>query len=197
MKAIILPDAWLDRVLAKIKLAEEVDRVEHEKKNIESRLARLGQVYTDDLIEYEDYRRQVRQMEVRLSTLVVPGLDAAEQAGKLLENLPDMWTKSNLSERRQILTTMLDAVYMECKEEKSIVGIRPKPAFRPLFEIATMRTGSGVHLIYSVDTEERGASSRVEDASDSVPCSWWRRGRVELPVQKTSQLGYTTSLVGT
>ena len=75
---------------------------------------------------------------------------------------------------------MLDAVYMECKEEKSIVGIRPKPAFRPLFEIATMRTGSGVHLIYSVDTEERGASSRVEDATETDLCSWWRRGRVEL-----------------
>ena len=90
MKAIILPDAWLDRVLAKIQLAEEVDRVEHEKKNIESRLARLGQVYTDDLIEYEDYRRQVRQMEDRLSTLVVPGLDAAEQAGKLLVLQPHL-----------------------------------------------------------------------------------------------------------
>ena len=70
--------------------------------------------------------------------------------------------------------TMLDAVYVECKEEKRIVAIKPKPAFRPLFEIANTRSDSGVALI----KEETPA--RVDTGAPTLPCSWWRRGRLEL-----------------
>ncbi len=35
-----------------------------------------------------------------------------------------------------------------------------------------------------------------EDYADSNVWSWWRRGRVELPVQKNPQTGCTTSLFG-
>ena len=43
--------------------------------------------------------------------------------------------------------TVLDAVYVDPVDEKAIVAIRPKPAFRPLLEIATTRAKSGVLLI--------------------------------------------------
>ena len=42
---------------------------------------------------------------------------------------------------------MLDAVYVDTVDEKAIMAICPKPAFRPLFEIATTRAGSEVVLI--------------------------------------------------
>jgi site-specific DNA recombinase len=64
-------------------------------------------------------------------------VDAATEAGRLLEDLPRLWEEANLSERHGILMTMLEAVYVECQEEKRIVAIKPKPAFRPLFAIAT------------------------------------------------------------
>ncbi len=38
---------------------------------------------------------------------------------------------------------MLDAVNVDAVEEKSIVAIRPKPAFRPIFEVATTRQDKG------------------------------------------------------
>ena len=77
----------------------------------------------------------------------------------------------------QVLLTMLDAVYVDTVEEKCIVAIRPKPAFRPLFEIATTRAGSGVVLINQTPQTQ-------DEPEASEPCFWWRRGRVELPVQK-------------
>ncbi len=113
-------------------------------------------------------------MEEKLFDLVVPGMDAVEEAGKLLGNLPKLWSKAGLSDRHLILMTMLDAVYVECKEEKRIVAIKPKPAFRPLFEIANTRSGSGVVLIKE-ETPARGNTG-----APGLPCSWWRRGRVEL-----------------
>lgn len=52
-----------------------------------------------------------------------------------------------------------------------IGAIRPKPAFRPLFEIATTRAGSGVALI-----NQTPQTSNEPEASES--CLWWRRRRV-------------------
>jgi hypothetical protein len=53
--------------------------------------------------------------------------------------------------------SMLDGVYIDAKEEKQIVAIKPKPVFKPLFEIAVMRTGSEVVLVRD-DDENRPES---------------------------------------
>ena len=104
--------------------------------------------------------------------MVAPGVDAAKEAGMLLENLPVLWGAATLTERRKLLLTMLDAVYVDTVEEKAIVAIRPKPAFRPLLEVATDLEGSEVILI-----NEPPPASNVPEAADS--CCWWRRSRVE------------------
>jgi site-specific DNA recombinase len=146
ISAIALPDSWQDRLLAKLHLEDEVKRVERERKEAEQRLRRLGQVYLDGLLEHEDYKRQKRQLEERLQSLVVPGIDAATEAGKLLESLPQLWKEADLGEQHKILQTMLDAVYVDTVEEKAIVAIRPKPAFQALSQVATTKEGSGVVL---------------------------------------------------
>ncbi len=50
-------------------------------------------------------------------------------------------------ERRKLLLTMLDAVYFESKKMKSIVAVKPKPPFRPIFQVAATRAGSKIHII--------------------------------------------------
>ena len=88
-------------------------------------------------------------MEEKLLSLVLPGVTATEEAGKLLESLPTLWKEASLNERWRILLSMLDAVYVDTVEEKAIVAIRPKPAFMPIFEIANTKAGSDVILINS------------------------------------------------
>ncbi len=95
----------------------------------------------DGLYDDEGYRREKRSLEDKLANLVVPGVDAAMEAGNLLENLPVLWQEADLTERRKLLMAMLDAVYVDTVEEKSVVGIRP------IFEVATTREGSGIALI--------------------------------------------------
>ena len=60
-------------------------------------------------------------------------VNAAMEAGKLLENLPDLGEEADLTENRKLLMAMLNAVYVDTVEVKSVVAIRPKPAFRPIF----------------------------------------------------------------
>jgi site-specific DNA recombinase len=174
ISAIALPDSWQDRLLARLHLEDESKRVEQERKETEHRLRRLGQVYLDGLLEHEDYKRQKRQLEERLQDLVVPGVDAAQEAGKLLENLSGLWRVAGLGEQHKVLLSMLDAVYVDTVEEKAIVAIRPKPAFQALFQVATTKEGSGV-VLYN-----EKASGSTGSSDDNTPCFWWRRGRVEL-----------------
>ena len=120
--AIVLPDAWMDRLLAQVHLADEVNRVARERKETEQRLRRLVKVYLDGHYPDHYYDREKRSLEDQLASLVVPGIDAAREAGKLLGNLPQLWEEANLSERRKLLLTMLDAVFVDTVEEKSIVA---------------------------------------------------------------------------
>jgi len=185
IRAIALPDSWQDRMLARLHLEDQVKRVEDERKLTEQRLKRLGQVYLDGLKPHEDYLREKRQLEDRLQFLVVPGVNAAQEAGKLLENLPTLWAEADLSERRRILMTMLEAVYVDPVEERSIVGFRPKPAFQALFQMAATKEGSGVALInQGACPDNESVPTQGRYCGETAMCSWWRRGRVELPVQK-------------
>ena len=56
------------------------------------------------------------------------------------------------------------------------MGVSPKPAFKPLFESAESKQGATVRLL------EKRRPDSIESGDGLL---WWRRGRVELPVQKT------------
>ncbi len=173
VEAIELGPQWLEEVLAIISLKDEVERVKNQRQDVQEKLRRMARVYIDGVFPDEEYHRQKRLLEMELESLVVPQANAAEEAGKLLIDLPRLWAGANLEERRKLLLAMLDAVYVDAKEEKRIVGIKPKPPFRPIFRVATTKESSGVLLM-----KEPPASQ------PEAPCFWWRRGRVELPVQR-------------
>ena len=69
------------------------------------------------------------------------------EAGNLLEDFPVLGEEADLTERHNLLMAMLEAVYVDTVEGKSVVAILPKPAFQPIFEIATSREDSGIALI--------------------------------------------------
>ena len=90
--------------------------------------------------------------------------------------------EENPEERRKLLLVMLDAVYVDAKEERRIVAIKPKAPFQPIFQVATMKEGSGIVLVQ--DTTEKAEKPNQPPPNgheaDGTLCSWWRRGRVEL-----------------
>jgi len=174
----------LEEAMAIISLKDEVERVKKERQDVQEKLRRMAKAYIDGLFPDEEYHRQKRLLEMELESLVVPQASAAEEAGKLINNLPQLWAGANLEERRKLLLTMLDAVYVDAKEEKRIVAIKPKPPFRPIFQVATTREGSGIILMNEPPDSHPEAQS----------CFWWRRGRVELPVQRSlSKIYYRLS----
>ena len=138
---------------------------------MQEKLRRMARAYMDGLFPDDEYHRQKRLLEMELESLVVPEANAAEEAGKLVQDLPRLWAGANLVERRKLLLAMLDAVYVDARGPKRIVALKPKPAFRPVFQVATTREGSGVELLTNEPPEESPEARR---------CFWWRRGRVGL-----------------
>ena len=110
-----------------------------------------------------------------------PDRPPAAEAGRLISRLPKLWSGANLEERRKLLLTMLDVVYVDSKENM-IVAIKPRAPFKPVFEVATTKKGSDVGLVHDPEAQPRIANQPPPGGheADGSMCSWWRRGRVEL-----------------
>jgi site-specific DNA recombinase len=82
---------------------------------------------------------------MELESLVIPQVNSVEEAGKLIMDLPRLWSKANEEEKRRLLLTMLDAVYIDTKKTKSVIAIKPKPPFKPVFQVAASRKGPNIN----------------------------------------------------
>ena len=127
VEAIVLERDWLDKVLAQIEVRNEAERVRERRKQLEERKRQLERAYVDGHYADDEYRRQMKAIDDEMDSLVVPEASAAEEAGYLIEQLPELWREATLEERRRLLLTMLEAVYVDAKGERLIVAIRPKP----------------------------------------------------------------------
>lgn len=171
IEAIELEPDWRERVLVRLNAHDEIARVRDERDRVVDRLRRLGTAYVDGLFSDKEYRRQKHALESQLESLVIPEVDSTEEAGRLVENLLVLWTAATLNERHDLVTGMLDAVYFDLSETKSVLAIKPKPPFAAVFSVAAAREGSGVELL----PKEKPPANSPGASSDL--CFWWRRGR--------------------
>jgi site-specific DNA recombinase len=65
----------------------------------------------------------------------------------MIADIGRLCREANLKEHRTLLLWMLGAVYFEIKATKSIVALRPKPPFKPIFRVATSKEGSGIRIV--------------------------------------------------
>ena len=145
--AIELGPQWLEEVLAIISLKDEVELVRKKRQINQEKLRRMAKAYIDGVFPDEEYRRQKKLLEMELESLIIPQANAAEEAGKLIMDLPGLWAGANQEEKRKLLLTMLDAVYIDAKNTKSIIAIKPKPPFKPVFQVAASREGSDIRIL--------------------------------------------------
>ena len=167
VEAIDLGPAWEEQVLSIISARDEVEVVQAKRRKVQERLRRLAKTYVDGVYDDQEYKRQKRNLGMELESLVVPKAAAAAEAGKLIERLPELWAGANMEERRNLLLAMLDAVYVDTKDARSVVAIKPKAPFRPVFHLATTRAGSGVSLTPGPDRKQQERTERVFEAAFS------------------------------
>ena len=104
--------------MERISLRDEVARVQAEREQAQEKLRRLGKAFVDGMVDEPDYERHKAQLEFDLTSLVVPEADAVAEAGRLVQRLPELWAAADVSERRPLLLTVLDAVYVDAREAR-------------------------------------------------------------------------------
>ena len=195
VEAVELGPRWEEEVLSIVSARDEAESIREKRQKVQERLRRLGKAYVDGVYDDEEYKRQKRTAELELGSLVLPEADAAAEAGKLISELQKLWSGANLQERRKLLMTMLDAVYVD-SSENTIVAIKPKAPFKPVFGVATTRDGSEVVLVHDLDARPRTADQPPPNGTvapdgleaDDDPCLWWRRGRAYLHLEHELRL---------
>ena len=55
--------------------------------------------YVDGVFPDNEYHRQKKLLEMELESLVIPQVDAAEEAGKLILDLSRLWGQANQEEK--------------------------------------------------------------------------------------------------
>ena len=118
----------------------------------------------------------MEQIEFELASLVVPEASATEEAGKLLFDLPRLWHEATLEERRRLLLKVLDAVgaspercrRVDAKGSRAVVEVRPKGAFRGVWE-TNGRSASSSRTTVSSPSVAWAAS---HTAKKNKPLSW-------------------------
>jgi len=127
-----LDHRWRETIVDRVVALSERERIASERKQAEERLTRLGRAYVDGMISDRAYEAEKRHLMERLASLRVPEADIALEAGALLDQIQDLWREATAEERNNLLSGMLEAVYVDVPA-RLLVGITPKGPFRQAF----------------------------------------------------------------
>ena len=140
---------------------------------------RLARAYADGGIEDLEYEARLGAIDekLRAATLAPTTAPDLEAAAALLRDLPTLWGKATVSERRELLGALVEEVHIDISERR-IVGIVALAAFDDLLNAAVIhraesRSGEfgcggdgGVLTLRSTDHEG-------EASADEPPARYW------------------------
>ena len=132
ISGIELPSDWKSRIENLVGDADERATILAERERVNERLRRLKEMYRDLVIESDEYRSTLNQLQDKLSSLVLPSSPHLIQAGQYLENIGNLWSQMTLAEQRDITRVVMKSISVSVSGEK-IIGIEPLPTFRLLF----------------------------------------------------------------
>ncbi len=124
-----LKQDWKEWITERLSTQRQRDEATQRKSSLEARHARLRNLYLDGDITREFYDRSKREIQDQIEELTIPEINASVIAGELLENMEEVWIASDAGQRNRLLTSMLNAVFID-QGKRSIVGLLPRPAFR-------------------------------------------------------------------
>lgn len=138
LRSLELPQDWRERVLHKLH-TETGQAAEIRKKHgeISRQLDRLRDLYLLGDMTRGEYISRRDQLTARLNSLQPPELSDIERAAALLGNFGAIWEAAQPVEKKQIVQSLLHAVYLDNDAPGLIVAIEPKPAFIKLFALFT------------------------------------------------------------
>ena len=95
---------------------------------------RLGKAYADGAFSDVEYKERMAEIDRQLEQTSIVTPPDIEQAVELFSNLPMLWNEATTEERRTLLKSLVELVYVDIKT-KQVTAIKPTPACRALYGI--------------------------------------------------------------
>ena len=138
---------------------------------LQEKRRRLVRAFGDGGHSDAEYESRLAEIDRSIAAATPVAPVAVEEVAVLLANGKLLWAAATPEERRTLIAPLIERAYIDLAQ-KAIGAITPVPAFAALLEHAVKQScRSEVVLIGPNDLERQQC------------WSWWRRGRIELPVQ--------------
>jgi hypothetical protein len=102
-----------------------------------------------DLSESE-YRSERDRLKVKLTSLTPPEMPDLRIAAELLQDFGAIWDAATPKEKKQIVHTLVAAVYLDSGEHGPLVAVEPKAQFAALFGVMEDSDVEGSQLLNGV-----------------------------------------------
>ena len=139
-ESLTLPPDWRVRLEEMLANEDRRERILVQRAKLAEKLRRLRTLYLELTLTDGEYQRERQRLQEQLQALVVPDKEPVVKAAAYVEDLPALWRAATLDERRAILLTALDAVYIDMDTSR-LVAIQPKADFLPLLAAASPTLG--------------------------------------------------------
>ncbi len=146
-----LPDSWRDLVAKFLESDAEREAAAKERARLEEKIRRLSRQYREVEIGETEYRREREITQARLDAIREVAEGETVRTGDHIEGLVEAWKLATKEERRDLLRMSLDGVYVDMSTG-SVVALKPKAAFLPLFQ-RDRPVRSGASVLVSGDPE--------------------------------------------
>ena len=151
VEKLTLPESWRDLVTEYLGSGEERAQVANESRRLQEKLKRTKYQFREGDIDQREYEQEMALTNAALEAAEPHADDHVIQLGDHIEGLVEAWAMATKEERHQLLTIMLDAVYVDMKSAE-VVGVKPKPEFLPLFNLKEpVRSGKTVLVTSGMD----------------------------------------------
>jgi len=167
--SLAIPDDWPERIAA---LAAKRGCKRVDVASLQERKRRVCQIHEDGGYRNDaEYKAKLADIEAQIRTAQPAPIVKIEGCIALLKNLSALWNEATPEERSRLIAPLIERVYIDV-ETRRIAAITPAEGFGSLLQgVLDQPDWSACFLL------------PAEAANQPDWWTWWRRGRIELPVQ--------------
>ena len=167
--SLAIPEDWPERIatLAAKRGCRRVDIA-----SLQERKRRVYQIHEDGGYGNDaEYKAKLAEIEAQIRTAQPAPILKVAECLALFKDLPALWAEATPEERSRLIAPLVERVYIDV-ETRWVAAITPAEGFGSLVkEVLEQPDWSACVLL------------PAEAANQSDWWTWWRRGRIELPVQ--------------
>jgi DNA invertase Pin-like site-specific DNA recombinase len=128
--SLVLNPDWKQQMVTAAVSSYEGPRPE----DLREKRRRLGEAYADGAFTDNEYKERLTDIDRQLEQTSIVTPPDIEQAVELFSNLPMLWNEATTEERRTLLKSLVELVYVDIKT-KQVTAIKPTHASRALYGV--------------------------------------------------------------